>query len=75
MDVSPKSLGPSASRYHAVERWSWFTSADGDMVLVKTGGEGTRMREVLLRTFAHENVGAFSRASPPCPSSSCDELD
>ncbi|GAA6022612.1 hypothetical protein JCM8202_005017 [Rhodotorula sphaerocarpa] len=36
-------------------------TAEGDMILVKTGGEGARMREVLLRTFAHENVGAFSR--------------
>ncbi|BGP58237.1 hypothetical protein JCM8202v2_005898 [Rhodotorula sphaerocarpa] len=36
-------------------------TAEGDMILVKTGGEGATMREVLLRTFAHENVGAFSR--------------
>ncbi|GAA5993258.1 hypothetical protein JCM10908_004537 [Rhodotorula pacifica] len=38
-------------------RWS----NDGSAVLVKIGGDDTKLKEVLLRTFSHENPGAFMR--------------
>lgn len=37
--------------------------SDGSAVLVKVGGDDTKLKDVLLRTFSHENPAAFIRKS------------